>query len=402
MVEGYKQTDVGLIPVDWEVKNLETIGAFKKGKGIKKDEVVTNGLPCIRYGELYTHHNEYIKTFNSHINSETAKKSQIINKNDILFAGSGETKEEIGKCAVLIDDIKAFAGGDVIILTPRKSNSLFLGFLLNSQKIAKQKAQQAQGDAVVHIYPSNLASIKIPLPPLKEQEAIAEVLFDTDLLIIALGKRIAKKRLIKQGTIQKLLMPKDDWEVKKLGEVFLFSATSSKKKYFTLSGKYIVMDMGSVSTNGKIIKGKKANCNFDILSVGELVMPKDDIGGGNIIGKVAYIDKNDSYILSDHVYKLSKKVKYIDTLFFSYLINGYAINNELRKKSSGSAQLGLGKKLVENQQIQFPLYDEQNHIATILSDMDSEIDVLEKKLAKIKELKQGLIQQLLTGKIRLA
>lgn len=193
----------------WVVKKLGGIGTFKKGKGIKKDEVSSDGFPCVRYGELYTHHHEYIKKFNSFISVETAKESQRINKGDLLFAGSGETKEEIGKCAAFVDEIIAYAGGDVIILSPNNCDSLFLGFLLNHEKVAKQKAQKAQGDAVVHIYPCNLSEIDIPLPPTKaEQARIATILSDIDAEISALETKLAKYKQVKQGMMQELLTGK--------------------------------------------------------------------------------------------------------------------------------------------------------------------------------------------------
>ena len=131
--KGYKQTEVGVIPEDWEVKRLGGIGSFKKGKGIRKDEVISDGFPCVRYGELYTVHHEHIKGFSSFISSKTAKESQKITKGDLLFAGSGETKDEIGKCAAFLDDQEAYAGGDVIILSPQNCNSHLLGFLLNHE-----------------------------------------------------------------------------------------------------------------------------------------------------------------------------------------------------------------------------------------------------------------------------
>ncbi len=189
----------------WVVKKLREIGTFKKGKGIKKDEVTKEGYPCIRYGELYTHHDEYIKIFNSFINEQTAKASKRIKKGDILFAGSGETKEEIGKCTALVDELIAYAGGDVIIFTPIDCNSMFLGFLLNHSKIAKQKAQKAQGDAVVHIYPSGLSEISIYLPPKAEQIRIAAILSDMDTEISALETKLAKYKQVKQGMMQELL-----------------------------------------------------------------------------------------------------------------------------------------------------------------------------------------------------
>ena len=112
--EGYKKTELGWIPEDWDVKTLGEVGCFMKGKGIAKKDLTDIGLPCIRYGEIYTVHHWIIKKFFSFIEPEIAKQSFELKKNDILFAGSGETVEEIGKAVAFLSDEKAYAGGDYI------------------------------------------------------------------------------------------------------------------------------------------------------------------------------------------------------------------------------------------------------------------------------------------------
>ncbi len=136
--KGYKQTELGVIPEDWDVKKLGEIGSFSKGQGIRKDQSQSGEIPCIRYGELYTRHSHYIKQYYSFISKEVALTSYKLAVGDILFAGSGETKEEIGKCAAFIDDIEVYAGGDVVIFSPFNTDSLFLGYLLNSPIVIKQ------------------------------------------------------------------------------------------------------------------------------------------------------------------------------------------------------------------------------------------------------------------------
>jgi len=106
--------------------------------------------------------------------------------------------------------------GDVIVFTPKDSDPIFLGFLLNSANANKQKAFMGQGSSVFHIYSSNLKNLNIPLPTKAEQTAIATALNDADALITQLEILIAKKRAIKQGAMQELLKPKAGWEVKKL------------------------------------------------------------------------------------------------------------------------------------------------------------------------------------------
>lgn len=128
-------------------------------------------------------------------------------------------------------------------------------------------------------------------------------------------------------------------------------------------------------------------------------MPKDDIGGGGIIGRVGYIDSDEKYVLGDHVYRL-QAIRGIP-LYLSYVINGHEINSSLRKKVIGSAQLGLGRKSVEDQEIPFPAEKEQTAIATVLSEMDADIIALEARRDKTRSLKQGMMQALLTGRVRL-
>jgi type I restriction enzyme S subunit len=190
---------------EWEVKRLGDIGAFSKGRGIRKDEVVADGLPCVRYGEIYTHHNDYLKAFNSFITRATAKESQRILKGDLLFAGSGETAEEIGKCIAFLGHEEAYAGGDIAIFRPVGQDSKFLGYLMNHSSVTSQKACMGQGDAVVHISARNLARLELHLPAERQQTAIASVLSDMDAELAALEQRLAKTRALKQGMMQELL-----------------------------------------------------------------------------------------------------------------------------------------------------------------------------------------------------
>jgi type I restriction enzyme, S subunit len=193
---------------EWEVKRLGEIGIFLKGSGIRKDEAQSGNLPCIRYGEIYTHHNDYIKAFNSRISSQVAATATRLRRGDLLFAGSGETKEEIGKCVAFIDDFEAYAGGDIVIHRANDTNPFFMGFLCNTTLVNTQKASKGQGDAVVHISTAAISSIVVTLPPLSEQTAIAEVFSDMDEELSALEQRRDKTRALKQGMMQELLTGK--------------------------------------------------------------------------------------------------------------------------------------------------------------------------------------------------
>ena len=193
---------------DWEVKRLGDVGRFLKGGGVKKDQSLSGEIPCIRYGEIYTRHNDHVKVFYSWISPEVALTATKLHKGDLCFAGSGETKEDIGKCVAFTEKFEAYAGGDIVILRPHGANSVFLGYYLNTNPINAQKASKGQGDAVVHISASALSSIEISVPTFEEQTAIATILSDMDTEIAALEERQTKTRALKQGMMQELLTGK--------------------------------------------------------------------------------------------------------------------------------------------------------------------------------------------------
>ena len=190
---------------EWEVKRLGDVGSFLKGSGVKKDQARSGDLPCIRYGEIYTHHNNYIRSFNSWISPSVAATATPLKQGDLLFAGSGETKEEIGKCVAFVNDCEAFAGGDIIILRLEEAHPTFMGYYCDTAPINAQKAAKGQGDAVVHISAAALSSITVQLPSLSEQAAIAMVLSDLDAELLSLEVRREKTRALKQAVTQELL-----------------------------------------------------------------------------------------------------------------------------------------------------------------------------------------------------
>ncbi len=190
---------------EWETKRLAEVGYFLKGSGVKRDDALSGPLACVRYGEIYTTHDDYIRSFHSWISPEVAATATRLKFGDLVFAGSGETKEEIGKCVAFALDMEAYAGGDIVILRPTDVDSLFLGYALNASEVARQKASLGQGDAVVHISSSALAQVSVHLPLIREQNAIATVLSDMDAEIAALEARRDKTRAIKQGMMQQLL-----------------------------------------------------------------------------------------------------------------------------------------------------------------------------------------------------
>ena len=193
---------------EWEVKRLGDVGTFLKGSGVKKDEAESGGLPCIRYGEIYTHHNDYIRIFKSWISPDVAATATRLRQGDLLFAGSGETKEEIGKCVAFVNDYEAFAGGDIVILRVANADAMFMGYYCNTAPINAQKASMGQGDAVVHISAAALSRIEVTVPSAPEQTTIAAVLADMDTELSALEARRDKTRDLKKAMMQELLTGK--------------------------------------------------------------------------------------------------------------------------------------------------------------------------------------------------
>jgi type I restriction enzyme, S subunit len=189
----------------WSTYKLNQLGSFLKGRGIKRDDVQVAGVACIRYGEIYTTYRNYTSATVSFVNANVATGALPIQRGDLLFAGSGETRAEIGKCIAFTGTQAAVAGGDIIVLRAPDVNPCYLACLVNMPKAAAQKARLGQGDAVVHIHSHALGSIDVELPSRDEQDAIARVLVDADREIRALESCLAKARSIKQGMMQELL-----------------------------------------------------------------------------------------------------------------------------------------------------------------------------------------------------
>lgn len=168
-VEGFDQ-----MPHHWETQELGRMGSFFKGKGGTKQDEVDDGLPCIRYGDLYTRYQFAIHDTRAGIAEDRAPHYQQIAHGDVLFAGSGETLDEIGKSAVNLISDAAYCGGDVIVFRPSvEVDPAFLGYAADSRLSAFQKSCMGRGVTVMHIYSEQLKQLRLPMPPVKEQRAIA-------------------------------------------------------------------------------------------------------------------------------------------------------------------------------------------------------------------------------------
>ena len=395
---GYKLTEVGVIPDDWDVKRLGQLGGFLKGRGVTRAESATGNLACIRYGELYTRHNNHIKNFHSWISREVATTATRLEHGDILFAGSGETKEEIGKSAAFADDVEAYAGGDIVILRNKKADPLFLGYYLNTGPINKQKASKGQGDAIVHIGTEALASIQCALPHPSEQEAIADALTDADALVESLEQLLTKKRQIKKGAMQELLTGKKrlpgfsgEWQAKQLGEFSeIIMGQSPSSAHYNNKGEGLPLIQGNAD-----ISGRKTIARVFTTEVTKRGHAADILMSVRApVGEICRTDFEVCLGRGVCAIRCSKN----DFLYYALVSR----EPTWAKLSKGSTFDSISSADVEKFEIEQPAdKTEQTAIATILSDMDAEIATRETKLAKARQLKQGMMQELLSGRIRL-
>lgn len=195
------QTNQGSDNGEWVDKKLGDVATFLKGKGISKSDVVENGnLPCIRYGELYTHYNETISEIKSYTNL-SAEDLVLSEPNDVIIPASGETQIDIATASCVVNSGIAL-GGDLNIIRS-EMNGVFLSYYLNNAK-KREIAQMAQGISVVHLYPSQLQTLSIAIPKYQEQQKIASCLSSLDALITAQAEKIEQLKLHKKGLMQGL------------------------------------------------------------------------------------------------------------------------------------------------------------------------------------------------------
>ena len=176
----YKDSGVewlGKVPEHWKVCRLATVGSLCKGNGGTKADDTDEGVPCIRYGDLYTAYDFLVSNIKKYIRDNVSDNYTKIKFGDLLFAGSGETLEEIGKSVVNLDRREARCGGDVIILRPyREFDSTFLAYAAGAAPSQIQKSLMGKGFTVIHIYSEDLRNLIITEPPQSEQKTIGRAI----------------------------------------------------------------------------------------------------------------------------------------------------------------------------------------------------------------------------------
>lgn len=206
---------LGTVPAHWEVRRLGQIGTFSKGRGGNKDDETAVGVPCVRYGDLYTTHEYFIHGSRSAIPERLVSEYTPIRFGDVLFATSGETLDEIGKSAVNLIASGARCGSDMLIFRCKNpTDARYMGYATGAWAAKAQKARMGRGITVMHIYGDQLKRLAVALPPLAEQTAIARFLDYLDRrirrYIRAKEKLIAALKEQKQAAIHQAVTGQTD------------------------------------------------------------------------------------------------------------------------------------------------------------------------------------------------
>ncbi|MCK4619596.1 MAG: restriction endonuclease subunit S [Desulfobacterales bacterium] len=390
--KGCKQTEVGVIPEDWDATRLRNIGDIKRGASPRPiDSPVwfdeQSQIGWLRISDV-TKSSKYLKDTTQNLSALGVKHSRYVERNNLVMSICAT----VGRPILTRKNVCIHDG--FVVFSNLKIDKEYLYYILSS--IEKDWSKHGQTGSQMNLNTGLINSTVIPLPPTKaEQTAIAAALSDADALIQSMEKLIAKKRLIKHGAMQELHQPKEGWVVKKLGEIAFFTNGKAHEQFIDDAGDYIVVNSKFISTEGEVFKN--ASISLCPLNIGDITMVMSDIPNGKALAKCFIIPKSGKYTLNQRICAL--RTETLDTIFLAFVINR---NKYFLAFDSGTGQTNLKKQDVLECPIDLPpTKKEQIAIAKVLSDMDAEISTLETKLAKYKRIKQGMMQELLTGKIRL-
>ena len=406
---GYKQTEVGVIPEDWKSSIVRDIASSARnaivggpfGSDLVSKDYVAHGVPVIRGQNMS---GQWVSGSFVFVTPMKAKslEANLAYPEDIIFTQRGT----LGQVSLV--PVKPFSAYLVsqsqmkLSVDRNVADPLFLFYLFTSDEQQKLIQSRTIQTGVPHINLGILREIPVQLPPPTEQRAIAEALSDVDKLLGSLEKLIAKKRAIKQAAMQQLLTGKTrlpgfsgEWEVKRLSEICEIAMGRTPPRLspeFWGSG-YTWLSIADL--RAKVVTKSKeeitalAAADMRVIPKGTLLMSfKLSIGrlcfaGCDLYTNEAICSFNKLMANADFLYYVLGQTDF--SLYGKQAVKGYTLNSE-------------SLKLVE---VFLPSEAEQTAIATILSDMDAEIAALEQRRDKTRAIKQGMMQQLLTGRIRL-
>lgn len=427
---GYKQTEVGMIPVDWDVATIDS-QSLKVGSGITPtggERVYrSEGRPFVRsqnigWGSLILDDIAYIDNATHAGFSDTE-----IQLDDVFLNITGAS---IGRSAVADTRL---VGGNVnqhvcIIRTDRqKMLPRFLNFFLLSAIGQRQIDSFQAGGNRQGLNFSQVRSISLPLPAtLAEQTAIAEALSDTDAHIAALEQLIAKKRLIKQGAMRELLtgrrrlpgfagksgykqtevgMIPENWDATTVGQCIrnmpVYGVNAPAIPFDSRFPTYLRIT--DINEDGQFSEDSKTSINHPnaksyLLEDGDIVFART---GASVGKSYLYNPADGPLVFAGFLICLTPDPDRLNPSFLAYYVQTTSYWNWVRVNSMRSGQPGINGGEFASLPIPLPTLPEQTAIAAVLSDMDAELAGLEAKAAKARLLKQGMMQELLTGRIRL-
>jgi type I restriction enzyme, S subunit len=394
---GYKLTELGIVPKDWKVVLFSDLLEFRNGVNADK-MAYGKGIPFINILEIITHTHLSIAKVPGRITlSRSVANLYSVQYGDIFFNRTSETQEELGLASTYISksNEKIVFGGFVIRgrLKGNRIDAKYSGYAFRAPLIRSQIVSRGQGAIRANIGQYDLSQVSTIIPSLKEQQAIAAAISDIDSLITNFDQLIAKKRDIKQAAMQQLLAGKKrlpgfsgEWKSKRLRDFCeVNKGTQINKSLLTNVDEYPVWN-GGITPSGYT---EKWNTKENTITISE---------GGNSCGFVNFCSQK--FWCGGHCYSICQIKQNVDQLFlFQKLKQTQEVIMGLRV---GSGLPNIQKKNLLNLEIGLPEdNEEQAVIANILSDMDDEISSLEQQLDKTRNIKQGMMQELLTGRIRL-
>ncbi|MCL2524444.1 MAG: restriction endonuclease subunit S [Betaproteobacteria bacterium] len=419
MKPGYKLTEVGVIPEDWEVAPLGKYATFRTGpfgSALHQADYISNGIPVIN--PMHIDDGTIVPSETMTVSAQTANALSDfkLKSGEIVIGRRGD----MGRCAVIREGQAGWlCGTGSMIIRPADANADYLQRILSSRRVITAIENASVGTTMVNLNQGTLSGLKIQFPPLPEQTAIATALSDMDALLGGLDRLIAKKRAIKQATMQQLLTAQTrlpgfsgEWEVKQLGNVGkclrgvsyhgdtdLFPHDTEKSKRLLRSNN--VQDAAVVTTDVQFVNSIRV-AEHQFLQEGDVLICMAN-GSKALVGKAAYFDVTDGFDYTFGAFMGAFRITddFTHNRFAFYLFQTWAYRQYIANLLAGSSINNLAPSSIESLEFEFPSIEEQTAIAAVLSDMDAEITALETRRNKTRALKQAMMQELLTGRTRL-
>lgn len=416
--KGYKQTEIGVLPQDWTIGYLSDFGKVQSG-GTPSTTIADYWGGSIAWctpSDITSTPVKYINSTQRTITDEGLKNSAAI----VMPAGSILlcTRATIGELKINSIPMATNQGFKNITIDGR-GNAEFFYYLLQTKK--NSMLELAIGSTFLEISKTALCKIPLQIPIRDEQNKIADALSDIDNLVVVLEKQIAKKKAIKQGAMQELLTGKrrlpgfeGKWQLFVFGDLFDFIPNNAfTRAQMDVSGRVKNIHYGDILTKyGAYISADSKDIPYiakeiDLsrfsekcyLQSGDLVIA--DTAEDETVGKALEVINVECPVLAGQHTLLSRpKVRFAEK-FLGYYLNAACYHDQLLPFIVGTKVSSVNKSSIAQTRLVVPKYEEQQAISCVLSDMDDEITELEQKLEKYRQVKQGMMQQLLTGKIRL-